>query len=113
VLFLNGLPLFTAELKNPLNGQDVTDAITQYRCTRDPREPVFALGRCLAHFAVDPFLVYVATQLKGDDTVFLPFNRGDGEGKDRGAGNPPPKLGSGFSTDYCGARSGRGTASST
>ena len=100
VLFLNGLPLFTAELKNPLNGQDVKDAITQYRRTRDPREPMFALGRCLAHFAVDPFLVYVATQLKGDETVFLPFNRGDGEGKDRGAGNPPPKLGSGFSTDY-------------
>src|SRR5438128_2248241 len=100
VLFLNGLPMFTAELKNPLNSQDVTDAITQYRSTRDPREPIFALGRCLAHFAVDPFLVYVATQLKGDETVFLPFNKGDGEGKDRGAGNPPPKLGSGFSTDY-------------
>jgi type I restriction enzyme R subunit len=100
VLFLNGLPLFTAELKNPLNSQDVTDAITQYRSTRDPREPIFALGRCLAHFAVDPFLVYVATQLKGDETVFLPFNKGDGEGKDRGAGNPPPRLGSGFSTDY-------------
>ncbi len=65
VLFLNGLPLFTAELKNPLNDQDVTDAITQYRRTRDPREPVFALGRCLAHFAVDPFLVYVTTQLQG------------------------------------------------
>ncbi len=100
VLFLNGLPLFTGELKNPLNGQDVKDAITQYRRTRDPREPMFALGRCLAHFAVDPFLVYVSTQLKGDETVFLPFNRGDGEGKNRGAGNPPPKLGSGFSTDY-------------
>src|SRR5947207_1043804 len=42
VVFLNGLPLFTAELKNPLNAQDVTDAITQYRSTRDPREPVFA-----------------------------------------------------------------------
>jgi type I restriction enzyme R subunit len=100
VLFLNGLPLLTAELKNPLNDQDVMDAITQYRRTRDPREPLFALGRCLAHFAVDPFLVYVTTQLKGDETVFLPFNRGDGDGKDRGAGNPPPKLGSGFSTDY-------------
>ena len=100
VLFLNGLPLFTAELKNSLNNQDVMDAITQYRRTRDPREPLFALGRCLAHFALDPFLVYVATQLKGYETVFLPFNRGDGEGKDRGAGNPPPKLGSGFSTDY-------------
>jgi type I restriction enzyme R subunit len=100
VLFLNGLPLFTAELKNPLNSQDVTDAITQYRRTRDPREPAFAQGRCVAHFAVDPFLVYVATHLKGDETVFLPFNKGIGEGKDRGAGNPPPKLGSGFSTDY-------------
>jgi len=99
-LFLNGLPLFTAELKNPLNEQTVQDAILQYMRTRDPREPLFALGRCLAHFAVDPFLVYVATHLKGDETVFLPFNRGDGEGKDRGAGNPPPKLGSGFSTDY-------------
>jgi type I restriction enzyme R subunit len=96
VLFLNGLPLFTAELKNPLNGQDVTDAITQYRRTRDVREPVFALGRCLAHFAVDPFLVYVTSHLKGDDTAFLPFNRGDGGG----AGNPPPQLGVGFATAY-------------
>jgi type I restriction enzyme R subunit len=100
VLFLNGLPLFTAELKNPLNGQDVKDAITQYRRARDPREPLFALGRCVAHFAVDPFLVYMTTHLKGDETVFLPFNRGQGDGTRRGAGNPPPKLGSGFSTDY-------------
>src|SRR5262249_44680288 len=61
-----------------------------------PREPLFALGRCLAHFAVDPFLVYVTTHLKGDDTVFLPFNRG----ASGGAGNPPPKLGSGFATEY-------------
>src|SRR5262245_45291988 len=100
MLFLNGLPLFTAELKNPLNNQDVTDAITQYRRTRDPREPLFALGRCVAHFAVDPFLVYMTTHLKGDDTVFLPFNRGQGDGAHRAAGNPPPELGVGFSTDY-------------
>jgi type I restriction enzyme R subunit len=99
-IFLNGLPLFTAELKNPLNGQDVTDAITQYRSDRDPREPMFALGRCVAHFAVDPFLVYMTTQLKADKTVFLPFNIGNGEGKNKGAGNPSPKLGSGFSTSY-------------
>lgn len=99
-IFLNGLPLFTAELKNPLNGQDVTDAIMQYRSDRDPREPLFALGRCVAHFAVDPFLVYMTTQLKADKTVFLPFNIGNGEGKNKGAGNPPPKLGSGFSTSY-------------
>ena len=54
VLFLNGIPIFTAELKNPLNGQDVEDAIRQYKTDRDPREPLFAYGRCLAHFAVDP-----------------------------------------------------------
>lgn len=100
VLFLNGLPLFTVELKNPLNGQDVRDAITQYKRTRDPREPLFLHGRCVAHFAVDPFLVYMTTQLKGKDTFFLPFNMGVGEGKNKGAGNPPPKLGDGFSTSY-------------
>jgi type I restriction enzyme R subunit len=100
VLFLNGLPLFTSELKNPLNNQDVTDAISQYQRTRDPREPLFFLGRCLAHFAVDPFMVYVTTQLKGAQTQFLPFNLGNGDGTAKGAGNPPPKLGEGFSTAY-------------
>ena len=53
-LFLNGIPIFTAELKNPLNGQDVEDAIRQYRNDRDPREPLFADGRCLAHFRRGP-----------------------------------------------------------
>ena len=48
-LFLNGIPIFTAELKNPLNGQDVEDAIRQYRNDRDPRAPLLAYGRCLAH----------------------------------------------------------------
>ncbi len=100
VLFLNGLPLFTCELKNPLNGQDVKDAITQYKHTRDPRETLFLHGRCVAHFAVDPFLAYMTTQLKGKDTFFLPFNMGHGEGKNKGAGNPSPKLGDGFSTSY-------------
>src|SRR5687768_14816437 len=49
VLFLNGIPIFTAELKNLLNGQDVADAIRQYQNNRDPREPLLAYGRCLAH----------------------------------------------------------------
>ena len=75
-LFLNGIPIFTAELKNPLTGQDVEDAIRQYRNDRDPREPLFAYGRCLAHFAVDPDQVFVTTQLAGPKTRFLPFNRG-------------------------------------
>lgn len=76
VLFLNGLPLFTAELKNPMTGQTVKDAIRQYRKDRDPREPLFAGGRCLAHFAVDPEWVYVTTRLDKDGTRFLPFNQG-------------------------------------
>ena len=84
-LFLNGIPIFTAELKNPFNGQDVQNAIKQYRSDRDPREPLLAFRRCLAHFAVDPDLVYVTTQLAGVSTRFLPFNRG----KFGGAGNSP------------------------
>ena len=84
-LFLNGIPIFTAELKNPLNGQDVEDAIRQYKNDRDPREPLFAYGRCLAHFAVDPELVFVTTRLAGPQTRFLPFN----QGRFGGAGNPP------------------------
>ena len=96
-LFLNGIPIFTAELKNPLNGQDVEDAIRQYRYDRDPREPLFAYGRCLAHFAVDPELVFVTTLLAGLTTWFLPFN----QGRFGGAGNPPvPPTRPGFPTDY-------------
>ena len=96
-LFLNGIPIFTAELKNPLNGQDVEDAIHQYRNDRDPREPLFGYGRCLAHFAVDPELVFVTTALAGPKTRFLPFN----QGRFGGAGNPPvPPTRAGFPTDY-------------
>jgi type I restriction enzyme R subunit len=97
VLCLNGIPIFTAELKNPLNGQDVEDAIRQYKTDRDPCEPLFAYGRCLAHFAVDSDLVYVTTQLAGPRTRFLPFN----QGKFGGAGNPPvPPTRSGYATGY-------------
>jgi type I restriction enzyme R subunit len=97
VLFLNGIPIFTAELKNPLNSQDVEDAIRQYKTDRDPREPLLAYGRCLAHFAVDPDLVYVTTRLAGPKTRFLPFN----QGKFDGAGNPPvPPTRTGYPTGY-------------
>ena len=96
-LFLNGIPIFTAELKNLLNGQDVEDAMRQYKTDRDPREPLLALGRCLGHFAVDPNLVFVTTQLAGSRTRFLPFNRG----KFGGAGNPPVSpTQQGYSTAY-------------
>ena len=93
-LFLNGLPIFTAELKNPLTQQNVNDAVRQYRLDRDPKEPLFALGRCVAHFAVDPHLVYVTTHLRGGKTRFLPFN----QGHNLGAGNPPSWQG--FATAY-------------
>ncbi len=101
VLFLNGLPLFTAELKNPLTGQNVQDAMRQYRFDRDTKEPLLAFRRCLAHFAVDPDLIYVTTRLAGAQTRFLPFN----QGKFGGAGNPPksPTEG-GYATDYLWSR---------
>ena len=96
-LFLNGIPIFTAELKNPLTGQDVENAIRQYKKDRDPREPLLARGRCLAHFAVDPDLVYVTTHLAGAGTRFLPFN----QGKYGGAGNSPvPPTRNGYATGY-------------
>lgn len=96
-IFINGLPIFTAELKNPMTGQSVEDAIAQYKRDRDPRENLFAYGRCLAHFAVDPNLVYVTSQLQGEETRFLPFNKG----RFGGAGNPPvsPTRG-GYPTSY-------------
>ena len=96
-LFLNGILIFAAELKNPPNAQNVEDAIRQYKTDRDRREPLFARGRCLAHFAVDPDLVYVTARLAGPKTRFLPFN----QGRFGGAGNPPvPPARWGYSTDY-------------
>ncbi|MGN6217275.1 MAG: type I restriction endonuclease, partial [Solirubrobacterales bacterium] len=86
-LLVNGIPTATAELKNPLTGQNVEHAKRQYRRDRDPAEPIFS--RAVAHFAVDPNLVFLTTQLNGDDTTFLPFNQGSaGAGKSGGAGNP-------------------------
>ncbi|MHB1168746.1 MAG: type I restriction endonuclease subunit R [Longimicrobiales bacterium] len=85
-LAVNGLPVVTAELKNPLTGQRASDAIAQYQNERDGRDLIFNFGqRALVHFAVDPDEVWMTTRLKGRETVFLPFNRGHGHG----AGNPP------------------------
>ena len=76
VLFLNGLPLVTMELKNSLTGQTVTDGEKQYRTDRDPREPLFQFKRCLVHFAVGNEKVSMTTQLQGGKTRFFPFNKG-------------------------------------
>lgn len=84
-LSLNGIPVATAELKNPMTGQTWRDAVHQYKNGRDPRDLIFQFKkRTLVHFAVDPDEVYMATQLAGRSTRFLPFNLGDGEG----SGNP-------------------------
>ncbi|MBA2257298.1 MAG: type I restriction endonuclease subunit R, partial [Acidobacteria bacterium] len=97
VLFLNGLPIFTAELKNHFTGQDIEHAKRQYKTDRDPKEPLFKFGRCLAHFAVDPELVAVTTRLQGAGTIFLPFN----QGRFGGAGNPPvPPTRVAYATAY-------------
>jgi type I restriction enzyme R subunit len=84
VLFVNGLAIATLELKNPWTGQNVHNAIKQYRTDRDPREPLFEFGRCLVHFAVDTDEAYMCAQLAGNDSNFLPFNKGFNFGK----GNP-------------------------
>ncbi|NJL27563.1 MAG: type I restriction endonuclease subunit R [Thermoanaerobaculia bacterium] len=93
-LFINGLPIITFELKNSLTKQTVLDAIEQYKRDRDPRERLFELGRCLAHFAVDDHEARFCTHLDGEASWFLPFNKGWNDG----AGNPPNPEG--IKTDY-------------
>jgi len=89
VLALNGLPVATAELKMQTAGQGVAEAVKQYREDRDPKELLFQFKkRALVHFAVDADQVQMTTELKGRDTRFLPFNKGRGDGKKKGAGNP-------------------------
>ena len=86
VLSVNGLPVVTAELKNPMTGQHATDACTQYMEDRDGRDLIFQFKkRALVHFALDPDEVWMTTRLKGKETSFLPFNRGN----NNSAGNPP------------------------
>lgn len=87
VIFVNGLPIFTLELKNPWTGQTAKyDAIKQYREDRDPRDPLLMYGRCLAHFALDKDEIYFCTRLTGQSSYFMPFNQGLPKGQ--GAGNP-------------------------
>jgi type I restriction enzyme R subunit len=90
VLGLNGLPLATLELKNQFTGQNVNHAKKQYKDTRDPKELLFSFKkRALVHFSIDSDEVYMATKLEGSKTFWLPFNKGNGNGK----GNPINKNG--------------------
>jgi type I restriction enzyme R subunit len=86
VLFLNGVPLVTMELKNAWTGQTARyHGQKQYREDRDVSQPLLNFGRCLVHMAVDTDEVYMTTKLAGKATYFLPFNKGHNHGK----GNPP------------------------
>lgn len=90
-IFLNGLPIITCELKNPLSGQTVYNGIRQYQNDRDPKEKIFSFARCMVHFAADTELIFMTTQLNKKKTFFLPFNKGLNEGRPTGnfgAGNP-------------------------
>lgn len=89
VIFLNGIAIFTFELKCNTSGQTYEDAIRQYKYERDPKTRLlkFKAG-CLAHFAMDLNEVYMCTNLKGKSSFFLPFNKGCGEGINTGKGNP-------------------------
>jgi type I site-specific restriction-modification system R (restriction) subunit len=109
VLFLNGIPVATTELKTNFT-QSVTDAIDQYKFDRDPKpkgkfsEPLLTFpSGALVHFAVSNSEVMMTTKLEGVSTRFLPFNKGDNGGK----GNPVNPHGL-----ICGKRSGNAKVSS-
>ncbi len=95
ILFVNGLPLFTTELKNQFTGQNVINAISQYRTDRDQKEKLLSFKRCLTHFAVDTEQAYMTTRLTGLTTYFLPFNKGN-KGS---SGNPEAPAGK-YKTHY-------------
>jgi type I restriction enzyme R subunit len=101
VLFLNGIPVATCEIKSHYT-QSVQDAIYQYKTDREPvfkpknvAEPLLAFpGGALVHFALSNTEAAMSTRLAGLDTNFLPFNQGNAGG----AGNPPNPAG--IATDY-------------
>lgn len=93
-VFINGLPVITFELKNQLTKQNAEDAVSQYKKDRDPRDLLFSFKRCMVHLAVDDVRVKFCTCLAGEDSWFLPFDKGYRDG----AGNPPNP--DGLMTDY-------------
>ena len=99
VLYVNGLPVFTFELKNPWTHQTAKyDGQKQYRSVeRNPKEPLLQYGRCLAHFTLDKDEVFFTTRLNLDKTFFMPFNKGLPNGQ--GAGNPV-NVDGGYKTSY-------------
>lgn len=100
VLFLNGIPVVSMELKCQFTGQSVANAMEQYKFDRSGRDPIFTFkNRVLVHFAVDLTQVYMTTRLEGERTYFLPFNQGsNGAGNVGGKGNPDNP--NGYDTAY-------------
>ncbi len=100
VLFVNGIPIVSMELKCQFTGQNTTNAINQYKFDRASKDTIFAFKeRVLVHFAVDLTNVYMTTKLEGAGTYFLPFNQGSaGAGKVGGKGNPNNE--NGYDTSY-------------
>jgi type I restriction enzyme R subunit len=97
LISLNGIPIATIELKNPLTGQTADDAQRQYQRDRDSREPIFEFKRrTLVHFAADTEAVFMTTHLRGTATDFLPLNKGC----HGGAGNPSDPAGRTYRTAY-------------
>ena len=94
MIFINGIPVISFELKNELTKQNVEHAIKQYKEDRNPDEELFRLGRLMVNLAVDTEEVWMCTQLKGQKSYFLPFNKGN----NNGAGNPNNP--NGIKTDY-------------
>jgi len=95
VIGLNGIPVATLELKNPLTGQTTENAVRQYKVDRNPRTQLLHFNkRALVHFAIDPNTVEMTTKLSGKNTRFFPFNLGH----NNGAGNPPNP--DGYKTAY-------------
>lgn len=90
VIFINGIPISTIELKNQWTGQNAkVHGVNQYKHKRDITQPLLNFGRCIVHFAVDTDEIYMTTKLDGANTFFLPFNLGNNYGK----GNPPNAFG--------------------
>lgn len=90
VLFINGIPVVSMELKCQFTGQNTDNAIKQYKFDRATKDTLFEFkNRVLVHFAVDLSNVYMTTRLEGANTFFLPFNQGsNGAGNVGGKGNP-------------------------
>lgn len=98
VLFINGLPIITMELKNQWTGQNArVHGQHQYKTKRDTKQPLLNFARCVVHFTVDTDEAYMTTKLDGKNTFFLPFNKGNKHGK----GNPElPSGATGHRTNY-------------